>query len=59
VYTCAYCGLTAPRFDDPAILDWAGGEALYMADDPALPPESLVCPGCRGEEPEREEGAGD
>jgi hypothetical protein len=57
VYACAYCGRAAPPFDDPAILDWEGGEALYQARDLAFPPDSVVCPDCRRDE--REEGGSD
>ena len=57
VNACAYCGRPAPHFDDPAILEWEGGEALYQSSDLEPPPESsLVCPDCRSEE--REEGEG-
>jgi hypothetical protein len=56
---CAYCGRVAPGSDDPTILQWEGGEALYQSEHPDLPPESLVCPDCRLDERERDEGAGD
>jgi hypothetical protein len=59
VYACAYCGRPAPALDDPALLEWEGAEALYLALDPELPPESLVCPDCRPAEHELEEGEGD
>jgi hypothetical protein len=60
VYTCAYCGRPAPPLDDEAILEWEGGGFLYRSTAPVdLPPESVVCPDCRPEELEREEGGGD
>ena len=59
MYLCAYCGRATPPSDDPAILDWEGGEALYQSEQFDLPPQSLVCPECRLEESERDEGAGD
>ena len=57
MYACAYCGRPAPPFEDPAILEWEGGEALHLSRDLTQPPESVVCPECRAEE--REEGGGD
>jgi hypothetical protein len=54
VYACAYCGRAAPALNDRALLDWEGGEALYLSEDPQLPPESLVCPDCRVEARERD-----
>jgi hypothetical protein len=59
VYECSYCGRVAPAFDDPAILQWEGGEAVYLSADVDLPQGSLVCPDCRPEEHDREEGPGD
>lgn len=59
MYACAYCGRAAPPFDDPALLEWAGGEALAMSRDLTLPAESVVCPECRPDEMEREGGGGD
>lgn len=56
MYACAYCGRPAPPFEDPAILEWEGGEALHLWRDLTLAPESVVCPECRAEE--REEGGG-
>jgi hypothetical protein len=59
VYACAYCSRGAPALNDPALLEWEGGEALYLSDDPQLPPESLVCPDCRVDARERDSGAAD
>lgn len=59
MYACAYCGRAAPALNDPAVLEWEGGEALYLSEDPQLPSESLVCPDCRAEARERDSGEGD
>lgn len=59
VYACAYCGRSAPALEDKTLLEWEGGGALYLSDDPDLPAESLVCPDCVLEQRERDAGAGD
>lgn len=57
---CAYCGQSAPAVDDPAVLEWEGGAAVYAAGAAESPEIALVCPECRAAgEAEREEGAGD
>lgn len=59
-WACAYCGRPAPSFDDPAVLEWEGGAAVYGVAATELPEVALVCPECRSAgEDEREEGAGD
>lgn len=59
-WACAYCGRPAPAFEDSAVLDWEGGEAVYGVPAAELPEVALVCPECRAAgEAEREEGAGD
>jgi hypothetical protein len=59
VYACAYCGRAAPALNDTALLEWEGGEALYLSEDPQFPVESLVCPDCSVDARERESGEGD